>query len=83
VRDLARELEIPQSIIDKPPSAGLLDGQTDEGEIGITYEDLDKTLKAIESDRTDEVGPQLLEKVRQMIATSAHKRATAPVFEPL
>lgn len=82
VRTLAEEVAIPQSIINKPPSAGLLDGQTDEDEIGIAYEDLDEALKAIESNQTDKIDPQLLEKVRQMIAASAHKRATTPVFEP-
>ncbi len=81
VRTLAEEVAISQSIIDKPPSAGLLDGQTDEGEIGITYEDLDAALRAIESNRTDKIDPQLLEKVRRMIASSAHKRTAIPVFE--
>ncbi len=82
VRELARELKIPDSIINKPPSAGLWDGQTDEGEMGIVYEDLDSALRAIESNRTKDVDPQILDKVRQMIAASAHKRATTPVFEP-
>ena len=44
VRELARHLGIPQQIITKPPSAGLWEGQTDEGELGITYEMLDKIL---------------------------------------
>ena len=47
VRQLARELGIPQPVIDRPPSAGLWTGQTDEGEMGITYEDLDATLAAM------------------------------------
>jgi NAD+ synthase len=48
VREMARILGVPQEIIDKPPSAGLWEGQTDEGELGMTYEELDKTLVAIE-----------------------------------
>jgi NAD+ synthase len=44
VRQLARALEIPAVIIDKPPSADLWVGQTDEGELGFTYEDVDKLL---------------------------------------
>jgi len=44
VRQLARYLHIPQPIIDKKPSAGLWPGQTDEGEIGISYEALDFIL---------------------------------------
>ncbi len=44
VRQLARALGVPRSIIDKPPSADLWVGQTDEGEIGYTYEQLDQLL---------------------------------------
>lgn len=46
VRQLAKELNIPQEIIDKPPSAGLWEGQTDEEEMGITYEMIDKVITA-------------------------------------
>ena len=44
VRQLARALQIPEVIITKPPSADLWTGQTDEGELGFTYEDVDKLL---------------------------------------
>lgn len=44
VRQLARALEIPDVIIEKPPSADLWVGQTDEGELGFTYEEVDKLL---------------------------------------
>jgi len=44
VRQLARALAIPSQIIDKPPSADLWAGQTDEGELGFTYEQVDKLL---------------------------------------
>lgn len=44
VRQLSRALAIPDVIIDKPPSADLWVGQTDEGELGFTYEDVDKLL---------------------------------------
>lgn len=44
VRQLSRALEIPGVIIDKPPSADLWAGQTDEGELGFTYEEVDKLL---------------------------------------
>lgn len=44
VRQLARAMKIPQPIIDKPPSADLWVGQTDEGELGFTYEEADKLL---------------------------------------
>ncbi len=44
VRQLARALGVPQVIIDKPPSADLWQGQTDEGELGFTYEQVDQLL---------------------------------------
>ena len=44
VRQLARALGIPSVIVDKPPSADLWLGQTDEGELGFTYEQVDKLL---------------------------------------
>jgi|SRR5215208_1102841 len=44
VRQLARALQIPSVIVDKPPSADLWAGQTDEGELGFTYDQVDKLL---------------------------------------
>ncbi len=44
VRQLSRAMNIPAPIIDKPPSADLWAGQTDEKELGFTYEDVDKLL---------------------------------------
>jgi NAD+ synthase len=44
VRQLSRALDIPAPIIDKPPSADLWVGQTDESELGFTYEQVDKLL---------------------------------------
>jgi len=44
VRQLARTLKVPEVIIAKPPSADLWTGQTDEGELGFTYEEVDKLL---------------------------------------
>lgn len=78
VRQLARELGIPQPIIDRPPTAGLWEGQTDEEEMGISYEELDATLAAIEAGESEDLDPALVEKVQGMMATSAHKRAMPP-----
>lgn len=44
VRQLSRALEIPSVIVDKAPSADLWAGQTDESELGFTYEEVDKLL---------------------------------------
>jgi len=78
---LARELGVPQEVIERPPSAGLWPGQTDEEEMGITYADLDRVLTAIEAGDTSGIETAMLEKVQKMVAQSAHKRAMPPVFE--
>ncbi len=78
---LARDLGVPDEVVERPPSAGLWPGQTDEEELGITYEELDRALMAIESGNTAGVAPETLERVQQMIASSAHKRATPPIFK--
>jgi len=44
VRELAAHLGVPTSIIEKPPSAGMWAGQTDEGELGFSYDELDRYL---------------------------------------
>lgn len=73
VRELADYLGVPQEIIDKPPSAGLWDGQTDEAEMGFSYDELDKYLL------TGEASGELRGKIESMIAASEHKRALPPV----
>ena len=73
VRELASSLGIPQPIIDKPPSAGLWDGQTDEGEMGFSYDELDRYLL------TSEAPSKLKEKIESMIAASSHKRSLPPI----
>jgi NAD+ synthase len=79
VRLLAAELDIPQAIIDRPPTAGLWEGQTDEGEMGMNYEALDTALAAIEAGETGHLNPEQLVQVQQMIDRSAHKRSMPPV----
>lgn len=81
VRKLAKELKIPDEIVKRVPSAGLWERQTDEEEIGITYEDLDRTILAIESGNKESIPPQMLTKVEELIRKSAHKRSPAPVFK--
>jgi NAD+ synthase len=73
VRELASFLGIPQEIIDKPASAGLWRGQTDEYEMGLTYEELDRYLV------TDEASNGVKKKIESMIATADHKRQPPPV----
>jgi NAD+ synthase len=82
VYDIAREIGVPQQIIDRPPSAGLWQGQTDEAEMGVTYADLDKTLAAIEAGETPDVSEKTYERVLAMVRGSEHKRQRPPMFDP-
>ena len=68
-------LKAPQQIIDKAPSAGLFDGQTDEKEMGITYRAIDDWIlhgKGTEHD---------LEVMRRFHDKSEHKRRPIPVYK--
>lgn len=76
VKELAEYLDIPKKIINKPPSAGLWEDQTDEEEIGISYNQLDKYLK------TGKINNKIIEKkIQDKITQSAHKR-TVPASPP-
>lgn len=80
VWELARELGVPQEVVERPPTAGLWPGQTDEGEMGITYAELDRVLAAIAVDDISGIQPATLEKIRTMMTISEHKRVMPPVF---
>ncbi|MCD6169967.1 MAG: NAD+ synthase [Candidatus Latescibacteria bacterium] len=82
VRELARELGVPNRIIEKPPTAGLWNDQTDEAEIGLSYEQLDKAILALESNNTTGLRSEIVAKVRKLMDASRHKRATVPLFLP-
>lgn len=78
VRALARELGVPDPIIDKAPSAGLWLGQTDEGEMGFTYDDLERYL----TQGPDATPPALAMRIERLMRASEHKRALPPMPEP-
>jgi NAD+ synthase len=67
--------EMPKSIIDKPASADLWDGQTDEQEIGMTYKEIDAILLMIDSHslNKDGLNEDKIEKVRKMINKAKYK----------
>ncbi len=73
VWDLAKYLDIPGEIIDKPPSAGLWEGQTDETEMGLTYSELDHYLL------TGEAEKKIKDKIDFMMSRSRHKCYPPPV----
>jgi NAD+ synthase len=75
VRELAQFLAIPQPIIDKPPSAGLWEGQTDEEELGFSYDELDGYLAS------GEASAEIEERLKAIIAAAGHKRQPPPVAD--
>jgi NAD+ synthase len=78
VRALARDLGVPAPVIDKAPSAGLWLGQTDEGEMGFTYAELEDYLRQGPAS----VAPAVAMKIERLARASEHKRHLLPVFQP-
>lgn len=81
VRQLAREVGVPDVIVDKPPSADLWPGQTDENELGYTYDQADEVLYMLVDQRytIDDVvqagiKPDFAERVWRTVQRSQYKR---------
>jgi len=68
-------LDAPRSIIEKAPSAGLFEGQTDESEMGIPYKRIDKFILTGECTEADRA---IIDRYHR---TSEHKRFPAPAFD--
>ncbi|MEE3928510.1 NAD(+) synthase [Mycoplasmopsis ciconiae] len=83
VRYLASLLNVPEEIILKKPSAGLWEGQSDEDELGITYNDIDFYLSHL--DNKEEISKNLnsdiIERIQKLHTNSQHKRDGA--YRPL
>ncbi len=73
VKEMARYLGIPKEIIDKPASAGLWPGQIDEGEMGISYDTLDRYIL------TGNAPKDIKSRIEFMKATTQHKKKSPPV----
>ncbi len=86
LRAVAAELGVPGEILDKPPSADLWPGQTDEGELGATYDALDRILYALVDRRWTRarcvaagLDASLGDTVAWRVARFEYKRQTPPV----
>jgi NAD+ synthase len=75
VRALGRELGVPERVIEKPPTAGLWVGQTDEAEMGFSYDALEKYL----AEGPKAVPPKVAERIERLQKASDHKRAMPPI----
>lgn len=88
VLQLARHLGVPEKIITKAPSAGLWKGQTDEEEIGCSYEEIDKILHCLHDRRmsvnqtvkTLKISKQLVQRLADMMKQSEHKRCLPAIL---
>ncbi|HUH99184.1 MAG TPA: NAD+ synthase [Anaerolineales bacterium] len=86
VRQLSRAMDVPRSVVEKAPSADLWLGQTDEGELGFTYEEVDQLLYLL-VDRRYSVGDcvaagfsqEFVDQVLERIRRSQYKRMMPPI----
>ncbi len=98
VLELAKLLNIPDEIIERKPTAGLWKGQTDENEIGLSYNMLDNILENLEKNpksnkninkginniyvyNNNTISKQTIEKVKNMIKRTEHKRKMPEIFK--
>ena len=86
VRELAEGLGLPGPIRQRPPTAGLWEGQTDEAELGMPYDRLDRILYGFEQLRpVDEIArelseePAVVEALLERVRAGRHKRRMPPI----
>ena len=86
LRALAEKVRVPAAIRERPPTAGFWAGQTDEEELGIRYDDLDRILLGLEQLRTvAEIAEgggwplEMVERVARRVADGRHKRRPPPI----
>jgi len=87
VRELSRYMGIPAKIIEKTPTAGLWPGQTDESELGVSYEMADQilTLLVDEKNKISDIKrkfpPEIVDKLAARVSSSGHKRMSPSAIE--
>ncbi len=86
VWELAAALGLPAAIRERAPTAGLWEGQTDEGELGLPYSQIDRILYGLEHLRTEEEIAEATDlplaqvrEVAERVTRTRHKRRSAPV----
>ncbi|AHF05959.1 NAD(+) synthase [Desulfitobacterium metallireducens] len=75
VRAWAAQLGLPDKIVNRVPTAGLWPGQTDESEMGITYDHIDRYLLG------EEIPVEEIEKIEKLHRQSEHKRHLPPALD--
>ncbi|HXK50514.1 MAG TPA: NAD+ synthase [Clostridiales bacterium] len=89
VRDLAKFIGVPQEIIDKKPSADLIEGQTDEGDFGFSYHEADEILDAIYDEKKSKLDVtnlgynlDLIDEVLDRVRFNEFKKEIPYIFDP-
>lgn len=72
VKEMAKQLGLPEIVYTKKPTAALWEGQTDEEELGFSYDEVDKFLL------NKEISPEIEEKIKHQIKITEHKREALP-----
>lgn len=75
VREMAKSLGVPERVIEKAPSADLWENQTDEAELGTTYDIIDAYLNG------EDVPPKDREIIEKLHQKSEHKRTSIPQYK--
>jgi NAD+ synthase len=77
---LARSLGVAQDVIEAPPSGGLWEGQTDEGEMGVTYDQIETWLRATAEAREPRLPADVVSRIQRLASASEHKRRPPAAF---
>lgn len=75
VYELAKVLEVPEEIINKKPSAGLWKGQSDEDELKVSYDDIEKYFEG------ESIAPEKAERIKSLYKSTEHKRESIDYFK--
>lgn len=82
IKEFARYFNLPEDLVNRPPSAGLIKNITDEDELGFTYQDFEKYWKwKIEKAGECPVTEDVVEKIEKLNKRTEHKRNLPPYFK--
>jgi len=81
VRELGRLLGLPEPLVIRVPTAGLWEGQTDEGEIGVSYNELDRILYAQDHQHALSCRTEDLLRISSMQKAAEHKKRVPPSYK--
>lgn len=73
VKQMAKEMRLPEVVYTKKPTAALWEGQTDEDELGYSYNEVDKYIKG------ESIAPEIKSKIEWQIKVTEHKRKPLPM----